>query len=312
MVRAEGIRHARGEGRPALRGVSLEARRGEVLGVMGPNGSGKTTLLRVLAGALEPDAGRVERPAGGGGSAALRRTATVLDRSPFADGLPGRENVIRLLELRGVAGPDAGDHADRWLQRFGLADRSGDPVGTYSRGMRRKADLALAFGAAADLLLLDEPLEALDAAARSALARSLRDAARAGRTAVVTGHAAAFMEGVCDRIAFLRGGEIVAAASPEELIGAVGAPTTIEVELAGPAEEAVSGDVPWPSGVRLAGRAGGGTLRFSARNGGASLPELSDRLLDRGAEITGVRIRRPDLDDAFLALAGEPLREGES
>lgn len=309
-VRAEGIRHAWGEGRPALRGVDLEVRRGEVLGVMGPNGSGKSTLLRALAGALEPDGGRVER-AGGGVDAVRRCTATVLDRSPFADSLPGRENVARLLELRGVPAPEARDRAEAWLGRFGLGDRSADAVATYSRGMRRKTDLALAFAADADLLLLDEPLEALDAAARSTLSGSLRERARAGGAAAVTGHGAGFMEEVCDRIAFLRGGELAAIGSPEELIGAVEASATIEVELAGPAEDGVADAVAWPQGVRLAGRAGG-ALRFSARDGGAALPELSARLLERGAEITGVRIRRPDLDDAFLALAGEPLRRGDS
>jgi len=305
-VRAEGIRHAWEEGRSALRDVDLVVRRGEVLGVMGPNGSGKSTLLRVLAGALEPDGGRVER-FGGGAGGALRRTATVLDRSPFADSLPGRENVTRLLELRGVPGPEARDRAETWLGRFGLADRSGDPVATYSRGMRRKTDLALAFAAAGDLLLLDEPLDALDAAARSTLAGSLRERARAGGATVVTGHGAAFMEDVCDRVAFLRAGELAALGSPEELIGAVEGSATIEVELVGPAEDGVAEGREWPEGVRLAAR-DGGRLRFSARDGGASLPDLSARLLEAGAEIAGVRVRSPDLDDAFLALAGEPLR----
>lgn len=307
-VRAEGIRHAWGEGRPALRGVDVEARPGEVLGLMGPNGAGKSTLLRVLGGALDPDRGRVVRSAGAG--SLLRRTATVLDRSPFADSLPGRENVARLLQLRGLPGREARDRAEHWLERFGLGDRSEDPVETYSRGMRRKTDLALAFAARAELLLLDEPLGALDAGARRMLARGLRRRARAGRATVVTGHGAAFMEDVCDRIAFLRDGRLAAVGSPEQLIGVVEAGSTIEVELAGPAADRVAREGGWPPGVRLAGRAGG-TLRFSAGDGGAALPELSARLRDRGAEIIGVRIRRPDLDDAFLALAGEPLREGE-
>ncbi len=307
-VRAEGIRHAWEDGRPALRGVDVEARPGQVLGLMGPNGSGKSTLLRVLAGALDPDRGRVVRSAGAG--SVLRRTATVLDRSPFADSLPGRENVVRLLELRGLPGRQARDRAEQWLERFGLGDRSADPVETYSRGMRRKTDLALAFAAGAELLLLDEPLEALDAGARRTLYGGLRRRARAGRTAVVTGHGAAFMEEVCDRIVFLRDGRIAEAGTPEELIGSVEAPATIEVDLAGPAADGVTSAGGWPPDVRLAGRAGG-TLRFRSREGGASLPELSARLRDRGAEITGVRIRRPDLDDAFLALTGEALREGE-
>lgn len=308
VARAAGIRYAWEEGRPALRGVDLEVRRGEVVGVMGPNGSGKSTFLRVMAGALEPDAGRVERFAAGSDSG-RRRTAAVFDRSPFADSLAGRENVVRLLALRGVPEPERRERAEAWLDRFGLAARAPDPVGTYSRGMRRKTDLALAFASGADLLLLDEPLEALDAGARSALAGSLGEVAGSGRAAVITGHGATFMQEVCDRVAFFRGGEVAAAGTPEELIGAVEASTTIEVDLAGAAVGGAATAVDWPPGVRLVGRTGG-NLRFSARNGGACLPELSTRLLEGGAEITGVRIRRPDLDDAFLALAGEALREG--
>lgn len=324
VVRARGVRHAWEEGRPALRGIDLSARRGEVLGLMGPNGSGKSTLLRVLAGALVPDGGRVGRfpeagpGAGQGGSLAaggdvraafLRRTAAVFDRSPFADSLGGRENVARLLELRGVPAAEARERGGRWLERFGLAGRAGDPVGAYSRGMRRKTDLALAFAAGADLLLLDEPLDALDAGARSTLARCLGEHARGGGAAVVTGHAAGFMEEVCGRVTFLRAGEVVASGRPAELIGAVDAASTIEVEVAGTRTE-VDG-AGWPPGVSLVGRADG-CLRFRARDGGASLPELSGRLVEAGAEITGVRVRRPDLDDAFLAVTGQPLRQGET
>lgn len=310
VVRLVGVRHAWEEGRPALRGVDLAAQRGEVLGLMGPNGSGKSTLLRVLAGALEPDGGRVERfPSDSGAGGFLRRTATVFDRSPFADSLGGRENVARLLEIRGLPGGEARERAAAWLERFGLAGRGEDPVGTYSRGMRRKTDLALAFAAETELVLLDEPAEGLDADARPTLARSLEERSGAGGAAVVTGHAAAFMEDACDRVAFLRAGVIEALGSPAELIGAVEASATIEVQLAGPAP--VAQDPVCPPGVRLLGRAGPGALRFSARDGGAALPELSSRLLEGGAEITEVRIRRPGLDDAFLALAGESLAEEE-
>lgn len=309
-ARLVSVSHEYGDGRPALRAVDLTASRGRVLGVMGPNGSGKSTLLRVVAGVLEPGSGRVERfPAGAGTSGSpLRRTAAVFDRSPFADSLAGRENVAALLGLRGRPRRAAERRAGEWLARFGLEGRMDDPVATYSRGMRRKTDLAAALAAEADLLLLDEPLDGLDAAARSTLSRSLAEHASGGGAAVVSGHSAAFMERVCDRVAFLRSGAVVERGRPEELIAAVGADTTVEVELTGPAAGGAAGDGgDWPRGLRLVGRSGR-TLRFSARRGGSALPDLCGELLDRGAEISGVRVRRPDLDDAFLALAGEPLR----
>lgn len=307
--RTVSLSHAYPDGRRALRAVDLAGRRGEVHGVMGPNGSGKSTLLRVLAGALEPASGSVQwfpeeadrvGPAGA-------RTAAVFDRSPFAESLGARENVTCLLTLRGAARREAADRAAEWLGRFGLGERLDDPVGTYSHGMRRKTDLAAALATDADLLLLDEPLEGLDAAARSTLARSLAEHAGAGGAALVTGHEAGFMERACDRIAFLRAGELVGTGTPSELIRAVDAETTIEVELEADPGTRFDAGAGWPEGVRPVGRVGD-TIRFEDRSGGASLPELCRRLLERGADIAGVRVRRPDLDDAYLARAGEPLR----
>lgn len=322
VVRLERVSHSYSGDRPALRELDLVVPRGSVLGLMGPNGSGKSTLVRLLAGAVAPDEGRVERIPGRPGDAGdprgwLRSTASVFDRSPFAEDLGGGENAARLLSLRGLPREAARARAGEWMERFGLGERANDPVKTYSRGMRRKTDLATAFASEPELLLLDEPAEGLDAAARSELARGLARHASGGGAAVLTGHAARFVEEVCGRVVLLRGGRALARGSPEELIGAVDAPTTIEVELGGsaelpPAAAEVAGDEPeggpWPPGVRLVGRAGG-SLRFSARNGGRELPGLAAALLGRGAEITGVRVRRPDLADAYLALAGEPLRK---
>lgn len=321
LLRAEGLRHGYGDGRVALDGVDLAVGRGEVLGLMGANGAGKSTLLRVLAGALEPDAGRVERfpsdaaaaDVPGPGRDTLRRVSAVFDRSPFADSLSGLENVLRLLDLRGVPAAESRERASGWLERFGMSARAGDPVGAYSRGMRRKTDLALSFAAGAELLLLDEPLEALDVEARSTLARGLEEHADSGGAAVLSGHQAPFMESVCDRVAFLAGGGVAASGRPEELLAAVEEGTTIEVELAAggslsAAADGGDGAALCPPGVSLVGRVGR-TLRFSSSDGGAALPGLCARLLDRGARVEGVRVRRPDLDDAYLALAGEPLRE---
>lgn len=310
--RLAGVRHAFPDGGPALRDVDVRCEHGRVLGLMGPNGSGKSTLLRVLAGAIDPDRGRVERPAGGGES--HRRTAAVFDRSPFADALGGRANVEALLGLRRLRRADARSRAETWLERFGLSDRAEDPVGSYSRGMRRKTDLAAAFASDPELVLLDEPLHGLDASARGTLGRSLEEHARDGGTAVVADHDAAFMEAACHRVIFLRDGEIAAEGGPSELIDAVSAATAIEVELAAGSGglERLDGRAALrslcPRGVRPLGRTGEGTLRFTSRRGGEPLPELSRRLLDRGAEIAGVRIRRPDLDDAFHELVGRPLR----
>lgn len=312
-LRAASLTRSYGGSRPALRDVDLTVHRGEVVGLMGPNGSGKSTLVRLLAGALDPGAGRIEPfPDEPGTAGPRRRRAAVFDRSPFAECLSGLENGARLLALRGHPRSAARGRAGEWLARFGLQERREEPVSSYSRGMRRKTDLAVAFAAGADLLLLDEPVGALDAAARRVLTESLAEHASADGAAVVTGHVAPFMERTCHRVVFLRQGEVVGRGPPAALVAALEAETTIEVEVeaatGGAVAEAGAGG--WPRGVRLVGRAADGTLRFGSSRGGAALPAICDRLLEEGAEIRGVEVRRPGLGDAYLAAAGEPLRGG--
>ncbi len=290
-----------GAGR-AVDGVDLTVRAGTVLGLMGPNGSGKSTLLSILATAVRPDAGRVDRLPGRVASVdeARRRTAVVFDGSPFAEALSGRENVIRLLDLRGVPGEAAASRADAWLARFGLEERRDDPVRAYSHGMRRKVDLAAAFAAEPDLLLLDEPLGGLDASAREELAAALAEHAADGGAAVVADHGPRFLADACDRVAFLLDGRILARGTPAELMEAVEGTATVTVELATGGGDPLPGGL--PDGVEPVGRRGA-EVRFRAP-GGRALPEICDALLAAGREIVSVRVRRPDLDDAFLARAG--------
>lgn len=300
--------------RAALRGVDVTAGAGDVVGLMGPNGSGKSTLIRALAGVVEPSAGRVDRPqADPRPGVPSGRPAAVFDRSPFAGSLSAVENATSLLSLRGRDRAAARQRTEEWLGRFGLGERRDDPVEEYSRGMRRKVDLAVAFAAGARLLLLDEPLQGLDAPARAVLSGALADHASAGGAAVVAGHAASFLEEACTRVVFLSRGAVVGRGSPAELLSALDADTAIEVEVDGARPGALRrpGDEPervadgWPSGAELAGR-DGDTLRFVSRSGGRPLPGICDRLLDAGVEIRGVEVRRPGLDDAYLAAAGEP------
>lgn len=308
--RASGVSHAYPRQRDAaLDRIDLSCVRGLVLGLMGPNGSGKTTLLAVLATSLRPDAGTVDLFPGRSSTrdSARRRIAAVFDASPFADALSGRENLLRVLDLRGLDGDRARRRADRWLERFGLRERRHDPVAEYSHGMRRKTDLAAAFAADPELLLLDEPTAGLDAGARRTLAAALREHADDGGAAVVADHAPRFLEEVCGEVAFLSEGRLLDRGPPRQLMEAVDAPTILVVGLAAGAGSGSSVPDDLPRGVEAMGRTGEG-IRFRAP-GGAVLPELCEALQAGGGEITSVRVRRPDLDDAFLARTGRSPAE---
>ncbi len=215
-----GLGGARGSAVEALAGIDLDARAGEIVGVLGPNGSGKTTLLRVLAGELLPSAGE----------------ARVLDRSPTDPALARllgyqpdgpmpfpRLAVGRVLRelacLTGMPAGDARDRADAWLARVGLAAARSRPVGALSTGMRKRFALAAALVAEPRVLLLDEPTSGLDPTGSPLVLDLLREHAARGGTALVASHHLQEVEQVCDRVVVLHTGRIATAGTLDELLG---------------------------------------------------------------------------------------------
>ncbi len=301
-----GFRH-RGVDRPALEEVELEARAGEVLGILGPNGSGKTTLIRVLSTTVRPQRGALryfpQRPSRS--LAALRRRiAVAFDRVPLLEALSGAEHAVRITRLRGWEAADASRRAQEWLELFGLGGRIGDRCGTYSFGMRRKLALAEAFAAGGELLLLDEPLVGLDASGRDSLSSALAGSAEAGTAAVVTTHDGSFATHACARVLFLDRGKVIGVGAPSRLIADLALATTfeIEVEAARPFQPIAP-----PGDVESLG-ASASALRFASRLGTEVLPALTAAVVGAGATIRRITVREPDLEDVFVSLTGRSLR----
>ena len=215
----------------ALESLDLEVRRGEVLGLLGPNGAGKTTALRILCGLLEPSSGRAT--VGGFDVArnpleAKRRFAFVPDGAPLYPSLTPRLHLRLVGRLHGLEEGLIRSESDRLLGGLELAERADDPVGEFSRGMRQKAAIACALLPRPELLILDEPLTGLDAPTTSVIKELLRAWAHRGGAVLYTSHLLDVVERVCDRMAILSKGTLVAAGTLPELRSRSGSDGTLE------------------------------------------------------------------------------------
>jgi ABC-2 type transport system ATP-binding protein len=194
----------------ALDGLSLEVPAGEVFGFVGRNGAGKTTAMRIVLGVLAPDAGEV-RFAGNALTFEARRQIGYL---PEERGLYPRmrlaEQLAYLAELHGMGPSAARAAASAWLDRFGLAERARDDVGSLSLGNQQRAQLAAALVFGPNLLVLDEPFSGLDPVAVDMMSAVLREQAGAGLPVLFSSHELELVERLCDRVAIIDRGRIVA------------------------------------------------------------------------------------------------------
>jgi ABC-type multidrug transport system ATPase subunit len=207
-------------GRPpriAVHGISWRLARGQVLGLLGPNGSGKSTTLKALAGLLAPTSGECLVCGHAAGSNAARAQVGYLPESPaFAPHLTGREF---LAFCAGLSAAD-GKRVEEMLAWSGLAPDADRRLATYSKGMLQRVGLAQAVLHDPAVVLLDEPAGGLDPAGRLALGKLIRELAARGKAVVFSSHLLAQAEEICDRIAILGQGRLLAIGTPAELLGA--------------------------------------------------------------------------------------------
>lgn len=211
-----------GPKRWAARGISLRLEGGQVLGLCGPNGSGKSTTLKALAGLVNPTEGIVRIFGVTAGSRPARAQVGYLPESVrFPTRQTGRELLRYCAGLAGLPVARVEERVAVTLQWAGLAGAANLRLSAYSKGMRQRLGLAQALVHEPKVVLLDEPASGLDPEGRLMLVELIRDLARQGRTVVLSSHLLAQAEHLCDRIALLGGGRLLAEGTPAELLGAV-------------------------------------------------------------------------------------------
>jgi ABC-2 type transport system ATP-binding protein len=219
------------DGRPAVGGLTLEVRPGEIYALLGPNGAGKTTALRMVAGLLRPDAGAIRvfgLDAIADPPAAKRVTAWLPDEPLIYERLTPWEYLEFVAGLWDMTPAHAEARAEELLRRLNLWDQRGERCGGFSRGMKQKAALAAALLHEPRLLLLDEPLTGLDALMAREVKDLLRELADGGASLVLTTHIMEVAERMSDRIGIIHAGRLMAEGSLDELRARSGRGTTLE------------------------------------------------------------------------------------
>jgi ABC-2 type transport system ATP-binding protein len=259
----------------ALKGVSLDVAEGELFGLLGPNGAGKSTLVKIACGLVRPTAGAATIAGAPAGSPEAHRALGYLaELFRFPDWLTADELLGMHQKLAGSEGGERERSA--LLDAVGLAEAATRRVGAMSKGMQQRLGIAQAMVGGPRVLLLDEPTSALDPAGRRTVRRLLEDLRERGVAVLLNSHLLSEVELVCDRVAIIARGELVAAGTPDELSSASG----VEVETA--------------NGTRVFERAGR-----------EEVPGIVRDLVAAGEDIYEVRVLRSSLEDAYLEAVGE-------
>jgi ABC-2 type transport system ATP-binding protein len=309
-VVAEGLVKTYGSGAKlvrALDGLDLAVAEGSVLGLLGPNGAGKTTTVRILSTLLRPDGGRA-RVAGFDVVRQSQEVRSVIGLSgQFAavdENLTGLENLTLFGRLYQLSKAEARRRAVELLEQFALTDAAARVVKTYSGGMRRRLDLACALTGRPRLLFLDEPTTGLDPRSRLALWDVIRERVRQGATVLLTTQYLEEADELADLIAVVDAGRIIASGTADQLKQQVGG-ERIEVIVHG------AGDIARAAAV-LTGDCDGQCvidertrkITVPVQGGAQRLVQVLRDLDAGGVAIDDIGLRRPTLDDVFLALTG--------
>ena len=290
----------------AARGVSFEIRDGEIFGLIGPNGAGKTTTVECVIGLREPDGGAIEVC----GLDARQRPREVKEKIGAALQTTALQDKITPREALALFGAFYQRKAEpsALLERFALLQKADAPFETLSGGQRQRLALALAFVNNPELVFLDEPTAGLDPQSRRELHGEIARMKRDGHTVLLTTHYLNEAEALCDRIAIIDRGRIVATGTPRELVARSSAAPSVFLATVQPLERGWLEKIPGVEGLSCEDT----SARFRSPSVRVTVAEVMKELERRGVEIAELHVSKATLEDVFLELTASLPPKGGS
>jgi len=294
----------------AVRGVDLSVAEGEIFGFLGPNGAGKTTTLRMLATLIEPDGGEATiagvdlRKQSG---EVRRRIGYVAQGGSTWDDSTAREELVLQGRMYGLDKATASARAAKALDAFQLSEYADRKCKTYSGGQRRRVDIALGIIHEPKVVFLDEPTSGLDPQSRAHMWDEVRRLRREGMTVFLTTHYLDEADALCDRLAIMDYGLVVAEGTPDELKREISGDTVI-VGIGETSADAAKLLEVEPV-VNSLESIDDGSLRLRVNDGATAIPQILRTLDGSGIALRSIELHRPSLDDVFLTKTGRSLRE---
>lgn len=301
----------------AVDGISFDIFKGEIFGLLGPNGAGKTTTIKMITGLLRPTSGKItvmgkdvdKKP-----MEALSNIGTVLagDRSVYWK-LTARENLEYFASLYGCSKKEGRKRAEDIINRLELSDKADVLVEKFSTGMKQKVALGKALIPNAPVVLLDEPTLGLDPQSALNLREIILDIKREGRTVLLTTHYMEEADFLCDRIAIVDGGKVIALDTPENLKKSLNEVKCIKIEVNKAEDKLINElkDIPKIEKVKsnYDSEKRNYTLTIHHTNGDAIIQKIIDIISKNKSQILNINVLEPSLEDVFIHLTGKSLRE---
>jgi ABC-2 type transport system ATP-binding protein len=291
-------------------GVTFTAPPGAIFGLLGPNGAGKSTIIGCISGLLDPTAGHVRvlgRDVARDGIDARRSLGVVPQELALYDDLSARDNLAYWGAAYGVTGDELKQRVHDVLERIGLADRAREPVKRFSGGMKRRLNFGCANVHRPKVLLLDEPTVGVDPQSRVRLLDLVREEVAAGTCVLYTTHYMEEAQDLCDRIAIIDHGKVLAIGTLDELRRMMGEKDLLRI--AGRFEPArVTAALARLDGVEVVS-ADAAALVLAAEGASRRLPAIFAAIAEAGSEIQETSLTQPSLETLFIKLTGRELRE---